>query len=861
MYTPETLPQRQPQTEFIGLWAKSDPYHPLWKHLLDAAAVSLALPNPMRRERWGDEQVAFIVGLHDVGKADGAFQHQVQSLSDGLSNAGFSPTADARCRHERLSAKFVKRRLTSDGVNDQCADTIQRALVAHHGYWDESGRDVGDIYEKAQSELCEMLRQVLKIPCLALQDPKDHSAAGMRLSGHIVLCDWIASNEEFFTDERLKDCEDPKCYFERAQEVAREWKKKLQLERAEGDPRPCQVIQTPRPLQEAILDNDIPPGLVIIEAPMGEGKTEAAWILAEKWRGRGYNGMYMALPTMATSDSLYARYRDDYLAALGRNEAPHLVHGMAWLRDDLEPEKPPNVGEPGDDRTAADAWFRPTRRAMLAAHGVGTVDQAMLAGMHVKFGFLRLFGLTDRVLVIDEVHAYDAYMSAIICRLLQWCACLQIPVILLSATLSAKQRAAMIESYGATGGVPGPNADYPLITVAKAGKTATTLQPAASSSRTLKLETHAGLLGDAKATAKNAKKLVANGGCCCVILNTVKQAQAVYSALGNIEYRLLFHARFTAADRERITKEVLNKFGKNATKRPEKFILVATQVVEQSLDVDFDHMITEIAPMDLLLQRSGRIKRHVRDKNGNLKESGEDERGDPILYVLLPTLRNGKPPKFGSSELIYLRYPLHTTLSQLTPNTNGRSLTAKLPAEFRKLIEATYADTVPDNAPQDLKDAKAKWDDLQEDLAAQAGEFLLCEPMKDEFDPVGHDEVGDDSDDGNGWRARTRLGLEDVLVIPLKPEQVEKWRDGKLRPRLVRWLYNRSVKIPPYFWPPKALKGEQSPVLAEGKLKGVWLLPISKTNNGWQWTGLKPDGKAYVIQYDSSNGLTYGGDK
>src|SRR3989304_2262363 len=172
------------------------------------------------------------------------------------------------------------------------------------------------------------------------------------------------------------------------------------------------------------------PNTTLFRSPMGEGKTEAAWILAEKWRDKGYHGMYMALPTMATSDSLHSRYRDDYLKKLGRGEDAKLVQGMAWVRDDKDPEKPSEVGEPGDDRSLAAAWFRPTRRAMLAAHGVGTVDQTMLAGMNVKFGFLRLYGLADRVLGIDEVHAYDAYMSAIIVRLLPWCACLKIPALL-----------------------------------------------------------------------------------------------------------------------------------------------------------------------------------------------------------------------------------------------------------------------------------------------------------------------------------------------------------------------------------------------------------------------------------------------
>lgn len=857
----ERLSEEQIREPWRILWAKSEPSHSLWKHLLDAAAVSLALPNPLARWGWTPGQVALIVGLHDVGKADAGFQHQVEEFSAALEAKGFTKTADCRCRHERLSAQFIRRELGKAGVGDWDADTVGRAVLAHHGYWDEGG--VGAPYQDAQPVLCGLLKQILGLESVSVPEigGDGHSALGMRLAGHIVLCDWIASNEEFFTDAQIHGIEDPTCYFSKAKEVAKKWVRKLDLVPVEGKGCATEVVAGPRPIQQALLDNDIPPGLVIIEAPMGEGKTEAAWILAERWRDHVYHGMYMALPTMATSDSLHGRYRDDYLRRLDRGEDTKLVHGMAWLRDEEEPETPLNVGEPGDDRSAAAAWFRPTRRAMLAAHGVGTVDQAMLAGMHVKFGFLRLFGLADRVLVIDEVHAYDAYMSAIICRLLQWCACLEIPVILLSATLSAKQRAAMIEAYGSTGGDPGPGATYPLITCAVPREPATTIQADASSSRTLKFETHVGLLGDAKATAEKAKELVKEGRCCCVILNTVKQAQEVYDALGDCDHKLLFHARFTAADRERITKEVLAKFGKDTSNRPKQFILVASQVVEQSLDVDFDHMISEIAPMDLLLQRSGRIKRHARTEEGKLKDEGDDERGDPVIHVLLPKEESDKPPKFGPSELIYQRYPLLTTRAQLAPTGGDGGLTANLPDDFRTLIEATYSDTVPGEAVQDLKDAKVKWDDLQEDLAAQAGEFLLCEPMEDEFDPVGHDEVGDDSDDGNGWRARTRLGLEDVLVIPLKPKQVEKWKGGDLHPRLVKWLYKRSVKIPPYYWPPKAASVHGQPVLGEKKLKGVWLLPVKLTSSGWEWQGVKEDGKPYTISYDSTIGLTHGGEK
>lgn len=847
--------------DYRQLWAKSQPWHPLWKHLLDAAAVSLALPNPLSKFNWSDRETALIVGLHDIGKADPVFQHQVTEFFDRLVEAGFPKPCDSPCRHERLSARFLRQKLEMAGHDPYIADAIARAILAHHGRWDEAARGVGTEYEQAQIALCDMLEECLRVRELPKNVPPNLSAFGMRLSGHIVLSDWIASNEQFFSDPRLAGIDSPVEYLATAQIVAHEWiDEKLALDRAQSEGNPEKIVKTPRPIQQALLDNTIPPGLVIIEAPMGEGKTEAAWILAEKWRDHGCRGLYMALPTMATSDSLHRRYRDQYLKAMQRGEDAKLVHGMAWLRDDLEPAQPLNVSDPGDEnrnapadtenRELATAWFRPTRRAMLAAHGVGTVDQAMLAGMNVKFGFLRLYGLSGRALVIDEVHAYDAYMSAIICRLLQWCACLEIPVILLSATLSAKQRAAMIEAYGALDGDPGPEAAYPLITCCQPGISAKTIPANASSSRTLKIETQPGLLGDAKKSARLAEDLVKNGGCCCVILNTVKQAQKVFQELKNIPdgEKLLFHARFTAADRETITSRVLELFGADTSKRPTKFVLVATQVVEQSLDVDFDHMISELAPIDLLLQRSGRMHRH------------REREHDPVLHVLLPQIESGKPPKFGPSEIIYRRFPLLRTFEELVPK--GRR-TIQLPGSFRDLVEAVYGEDFPDTVSNDLEAAKLDWVAFQEDIAAQAGEFLLCEPMRDEFDPVGADEVGDDSDDGNGWRARTRLGLQDVMVIPLTKKQIRQYKDGDVHPRLVKWLYKRSVKIPPYHWPPKPAKGFDQPVLGKNRLRGVWLLPVKNDSDGWKWAGNKRDKKLkpYVIQYNSKTGLTHGEDK
>jgi CRISPR-associated endonuclease/helicase Cas3 len=560
-------------------------------------------------------------------------------------------------------------------------------------------------------------------------------------------------------------------------------------------------------------------------------------MLAEKWRAQGYQGMYMALPTMATSESLYERYNNDYLKKLRHGDKARLVHGMAWLRDDKEPEKTLEVGEIGDDQSLAAAWFRPTRRAMLAEHGVGTIDQAMLAGMNVKFGFLRLYGLTRKVLVIDEVHAYDAYMSAIIARLLQWCACLRIPVILLSATLSATQRAKMVEAYRGSADDLGPDAPYPLITAVDMEKNSCQqIHTEALSSKTIKIEMHQGYLEDANRTAAKAEELVKQGGCCCVILNTVKQAQAVYQALTlSDDEKLLFHARFSADDRKQKAEDVIKRFGKARINRPQKFVLVATQVVEQSLDVDFDYMISDIAPIDLLLQRSGRLHRHF--KRDHI----------PVLHVLLP---EEKSLNFGGTSYIYAEKPLRRTLAVLSSEPE-----IYLPQDFRTLIERCYGsqeweqNSVPWVA---IRKADQDWDKETQSLYDQGHQFALCEPSKRMFRPVNNDPSGDDSDDGNGWRAKTRLGANDYTAILVREEQLQHLEPGELLMREICDLYRQSVRLPCYLPIHSPAKGYSAGVEGKNKLRGLIMLPVSDAG---LWQGTDEKGNCYEVSYGKEFGL------
>lgn len=829
------------------LWAKSFPRHPLWKHMLDAAAVSLALPSLAIDGGFSAHQVAFFVGLHDVGKANPTFQHKVAELSPELVQAGFPKTADAECRHERLSAVFV-RNLLKDDFGRREAAAVALAIAAHHGGWEDQAPAIADQYQEAQAELCTLLREVLQVGRLPCGIAGDVSAFGIMLAGRVVLSDWVASNEAFLRDERLAESDEPTKYFEAASRVARDWVTNLGLDPYLRPGSPSRIVDQPRPIQEVLLTEDIPPALVVIEAPMGEGKTEAAWILAEKWRHQDYRGTYMALPTMATSDSLFERYRHTYLDRLEDARGVRLVHGMAWLRDQFEPDAEPAVGETADDRSLAAVWFRPTRRAMLADHGVGTVDQAMLAAMNAKFGFLRLYGLAGRVLVIDEVHAYDAYMNTIIRRLLEWSAAMRIPVVLLSATLSSSQRNSLMAAYGATvdpddehRDSDGAAAPYPLITVVEPDGAVRSIRAEASARRRLRIECLSGALGDVARAAAMAEGLVKDGGCCCVVANTVRRAQELYQVLDLPEdEKLLFHARFTAHDRTRIAEHVTRLFGKNKSSRPKRCVLVATQVVEQSLDVDFDDMISEIAPIDLLLQRSGRLHRHVVRAH------------NPVLHVLLP--EDGHLD-FGGTGRIYARKPLLRTLALLSGATRCEFC---LPDDFRDLIERCYGlgEWEQDRVPWDLvRDADHEWEAEIRLLETQARRFLLLDPRGDRFRPVGNDPVGDDSDDGNGWRASTRLGMNDRTALLVHEAEVAALAAGQMPMNEVRELYKRSVKLPGYLPVSAPADGYQRAIVAEGRLRGLLLLPMDREGI---WRGTDEKGGCFEVRYDKTLGLLVG---
>jgi CRISPR-associated endonuclease/helicase Cas3 len=886
------------------LWAKSEPFHPLWCHLLDVAAVCEGLLS-----RFGgvpplpNEWAALLAALHDIGKADPWFQNKDDHLATDLRAQGLhlpertTVEVDKRkFRHEARSAEWILDWLIDQqNWGKRAARIAADAVRGHHGdfsaaCYKEEDPDRRAAWNAMREALCASIKDVLRPPACALQHFDDASASGAKLSGLIVLADWIASNDELYPYANLDRTCSPTDYFAQARREADIVLRRLGFDSASVVPitevpsfQDMWPEYPPYPVQarlEELCRHGLPPGMAIIEAPMGEGKTEAAVYLAECWNMQaGRRGCYFALPTQATANQMHDRYERFLQARRPDFAGPQLVHGMAWLIDKATPTaKPQTFG--GDDNPKAEQlareWFRPARRALLAREGVGTVDQALLAALHVKFGFLRLLGLGSKTLIIDEVHAYDEYMTTIMERLLEWCKALKISVILLSATLSREQKMNLCGAYAGAGGReeiqrvfdqwPPAKTPYPLLTfVPLAGSPRTESVAGSARARTITVQPQPGLLEDPAGTARLAASLVQDGGCACVLANTVRSAQEIFEQLAQLQgdgvlpktRLILFHARFRAEERNKIEKrQVTQRFGNQAgEKRPRRAILVATQVVEQSLDVDFDVMLSEVAPIDLLLQRSGRLWRH----DANTWRGGAMR---PILHVLLPPEGS---LDFGATERIYARETLLRTMSLLHER---RSF--DLPVDFRPLIEGCYGrGPLPNNLiPVEQLEAAARSRDMKRaEHAALARRHLLPEPNASVFEMARKSAEETEGEPGaqSYFVAQTRLGDQTRAALVLREptlfalaktdleEAKKQRREQKAPPRAqLKKLFLQKVNIPAW-WLLNAQPCDGYEAFFEGRawLRNHLVLPL----RDGEWHGRDAKGREFLIRDDPKLGL------
>lgn len=656
-----------------SVWGKLSPdtgsWMPLVDHLEDAGGVAgylwdEFLPRATRAqlaESVGMTELevrrlaVWLASVHDVGKATPAFAAKafgagVPGVVDVMRDHGlvarptvedrYAPHATAgqvlveqwlQARAPNASRRVVRGFGSIVGCHHGATPTVAQVRMAQLqlpqlgvGEWNGVQKEILDSMADGsgfRESLTAWLGRPLPLPAQVI------------LSGLVIMADWIASDADYFTYTTLGDTRLPRSAAQRLEAAVAELELPPPWQPDTAGCVPDDLLARrfrnlarygARPLQKRAVElarQMAAPGLFIIEGPMGVGKTEAALLAAEVLAERfGLGGVFVGLPTMATANPMFERVLAWLSAATnGRQASVSLAHGKASLNDSYQnlirqQWRGALYDEPGDASAVVNSWLRGRKRAGLASFVVGTIDQSLFAALKAKHVVLRHLGLVGKVVIIDEVHAADDYMREYLKSLLAWLGAYGTPVILMSATLPPSQRDELLNAYGSGRGMPelrsaGSDA-YPRIALLDR-----------SFSEHFSLSGDDGLCVKVRQLADDTTALVqvlqerlADGGCVGVVCNTVSRAQQAYLALSEAfpGETTLLHSRFISTERSEREARLVQRLGPNAESRPHRLVVVGTQVLEQSLDVDFDLLVSDLAPADLLLQRAGRLHRHRR---------------------------------------------------------------------------------------------------------------------------------------------------------------------------------------------------------------------------------------------------------
>lgn len=743
--------------KYSQYWAKTAPgsplkYHLLPYHLLDVAAVVdvYLCQHPGLLRHWSSrldvdealvqQLLVFFALLHDIGKFSPRFQALAPELFDHLQQRTYH--LPYKPRHDSLGF-LVWYNMLLDDMLSQCDEdtdeydveeyllTLAHVGFGHHGQVVETSHYAGNYFqqdedlEALKAFVDDVLKCIISVQPLHLTSEHVHwlRAHSWAMAGLMVLCDWVGSDPLDFPYE-----DDPNIpmlqYWQRARTQAQnalQRKGLLPPVVAESDSWSTLFpeFETMRPAQQwaQAVEITTKPQLFIIEDETGSGKTETALLLAHRILKQTHaNGFYFGLPTMATANAMYERLVD-VVPKFYEPDVPVFVclgHGRAHLHDEykaLARHYNAQLNNRYYDKdchdemasSQASAWLSDRRKLALIAHvGVGTIDQALLGVLPVRHQSLRTFGLQQKVLILDEVHAYDIYTSILLEQLITLHTQQGGHTILLTATLPHQLKARLTTAFDASAAPPDP-VPYPCASVFPVTQQARHL---AHDGQQCTFE-FVHQVDD----AFDYINTLPPDQCVCWIRNTVQDAIDAYEHLQQSvspERLLLFHSRFTHVDRAQLEETIIDTFGKrsDAQRRAGK-ILIATQVVEQSLDIDFDHMISDLAPIDSIIQRIGRLHRHPRTIEGQI--SHVEQRPTKRCVVLAPKLVDTPCTSwygalFPRGQYVYARLSiLYKTLAILE-----QKKTIDVIDDARELMEFVYA---PDD--------EALWEELERQVKAK----------------------------------------------------------------------------------------------------------------------------------------------
>ena len=816
-----------------GLW------HPLVFHGIDTAAVAAVLWRRMLgvavRERVAaglgvDEPAALrwlclLAWLHDVGKATAFFQRLDEMQANRVRAAGWDIAGGRLVAHGRVSAGVI-----AEAINDRAARFDARALACvaggHHGSFAAAEDPLDALGEKRAAIAAIALDRLGPLPRVG----EVVNPALAVFGGLLTLADWIASNVDWFPPFAGSGVTPCLVDLDAYEAAAEERAEMAWAQLAWAAPRPSDVrdrlramfpfIERASTMQQAAIEvagRVTGPALCVVEDRTGSGKTEAALVLSDAFIREGAaRGAFFGLPTRATADQAYTRVAAAFGSAAERGDVirVELVHGFAALTPayvHLADESLPLTDMARDEERAGSAeepiiaggWFSQRKRGLLAPVAVGTVDQAMLAALPSRHFTLRMLGLAGKVVVLDEVHAYDVYMGAIVERLLEWLGALGCPVVLLSATLPISAREKLVAAYASGANAQSPErggaSGYPRLTLlSRAERTDVVVPPAAERVTRVELRDE-----DPDAVVQDLLELAHAGLEVALIANTVARARAWFrrfssQATAHVPVDLL-HARYRLLDRAAIEERVIRQYSRGGI-RPGGSVVIATQVLEQSLDLDFDLVVSELAPVDLLLQRAGRSHRHRRDRPAAAGEG-------PWLWLLVPELdRDGLPQLAGAgTRRVYAEHVLLRSFVALRDHLTGSSGTITEVAErsdVDALVQSVYSHADLNVSCERWKTTKAAMERERAEHWEYAAARVITSPRGEHLITDMTGAVFDEEDPHAALPPKTRLGTDPVRVLLLGPAEREEFAqrapagDGRLPGALVAWLIMRTASLP-----------------------------------------------------------------
>ncbi|WP_061236126.1 CRISPR-associated helicase/endonuclease Cas3 [Leptospira santarosai] len=858
----------------------------------------------------------FFLVLHDLGKFSDCFQSLIPNIKRILGNSN-SPIGPYSVRHDSLGYIFWgewilkdKRFGNYDGLLTEqnwlgwnglrsskeksyfteFLDVLIRCVTGHHGRPPSKNGYSGQTAVSPDSHFTEADRSAALAFCKEVNRIFSPNFEGdfkslfdstlpisFWLAGLSVLCDWIGSNSEIFKYRRtpidLEEYYTTISLINAQKTVLKSGLSSAKIAFNENHFRIFEYLREPTPLQKFCSEVVLPdsPSLFILEDVTGSGKTEAALILTHRlMQKNAYSGFYVGLPTMATANGMYRRMSGVYRNLYTKESLPSLIlaHGARNLSDSfqssvisdnaiLADRNYQSDKDPEESATAiCNIWLSDNqKKSLLADAGVGTIDQALLSVLSAKFQSLRMFGLSRKVLILDEVHSYDPYMVELICCLLKAQAKIGASVILLSATLPKILRKRFSDSFALgldTELQDIKSGEYPLVSLVsnRFEVEETPISTRKEVGRKLNVE----FLFDQETVFQKILEMSNQGRCVCWIRNTVSEASQAFfflhSKLG--DRVILFHSRFAMGDRLNIESQILENFGVRSDQKSRKGkVVVATQVVEQSLDLDFDCIFTDLAPIDLILQRAGRLHRHSRDIFGNVKQ-GLDERGEPLLWIFSPEPIDDPTSNWFSQfsrggGMVYSDHGKLWLTAKLLHERKGW----KMPEDARNLIESVYGVDV--KVPHSFLENRSK---VENDRKKQESAAVLSTiRLELGYDSTSNETSWDDS------KFSTRYGIGNstkVVLAKFVSDRLVPWISGTSRD----WQ-NSELPVPNYLVEKEFIfeNSNISEVISDCKKnlpdkgKHCVLLPLFYANDFWRGKAFNKKNEVVSFTYDERFGF------